>query len=184
MPALGAGIHVFFIATRRGWHLNSGLPELRTIERRKSGKPAMPPAPQGFLLSGGIFTMLDDPLATPGTEAFGIEDAGQIVGFCGDASGTHGFLVSGGTWRMRCMFPNESGTPRHKLDRGKPADAALLLWASVSCRKFSRWRPTDDLQRHAGHAPRSVSRVGVGISRKPKITSMYLSHDASCESGK
>jgi hypothetical protein len=27
------------IDERRGWHRNSGLPELRTIECRKSGKP-------------------------------------------------------------------------------------------------------------------------------------------------
>jgi hypothetical protein len=40
MPALGAGIHVFLsYSLRRGWHRNSGLPELRTIECRKSGKP-------------------------------------------------------------------------------------------------------------------------------------------------
>jgi hypothetical protein len=30
MPALGAGIHVF-LGSRRGWHRNSGLPELRII---------------------------------------------------------------------------------------------------------------------------------------------------------
>src|SRR5262245_56644832 len=52
----------------------------------------------GFLLSGGIFTTLDDPLATGGTEAFGITDAGQIVGFFHAASGLHGFLLSGGTY--------------------------------------------------------------------------------------
>jgi uncharacterized membrane protein len=59
----------------------------------------------GFLLSGGafavprmggIFTTLDDPLATDGTLALGINDAGEIVGLYGDASGIHSFLYSGG----------------------------------------------------------------------------------------
>jgi probable HAF family extracellular repeat protein len=34
--------------------------------------------------------------AKSGTEAFGINDAGQIVGQYQDATGTHGFLLSGG----------------------------------------------------------------------------------------
>src|SRR5262249_13398586 len=42
------------------------------------------------------YTTIDDPLAG-GTEAWGINDLGQIVGFYIDASGrTHGFLDSGG----------------------------------------------------------------------------------------
>jgi hypothetical protein len=49
----------------------------------------------GFLLSGGdfatfekaIFTTLDDPLATEGTLALGINARGEIVGLYGDASG-------------------------------------------------------------------------------------------------
>jgi hypothetical protein len=43
MPALAAGIHVFFVTgalqTKRGWHRNSGLPEFRILKRCKSGKP-------------------------------------------------------------------------------------------------------------------------------------------------
>jgi hypothetical protein len=40
MPGLVPGIHVFLIVqAKRGWHRNSGLPELRLFERRKSGKP-------------------------------------------------------------------------------------------------------------------------------------------------
>src|SRR5262249_11541444 len=52
----------------------------------------------GFLLSRGTFTTIDVPFATQGTEAFGINNAGQIVGFYADASGTHGFLLSGGAY--------------------------------------------------------------------------------------
>src|SRR5262249_57963700 len=51
---------------------------------------------QGFLLSGGTYTTIDDPLATNGTIANGINASGQIVGFYSNATG-HGFLLSGGT---------------------------------------------------------------------------------------
>src|SRR6516164_10076428 len=54
--------------------------------------------PHGFLLSGGIYTTLDDPLATFGTQAFGINDAGQIVGTYFIGTTPHGFLYSGGTY--------------------------------------------------------------------------------------
>jgi hypothetical protein len=49
----------------------------------------------GFLYSGGTFTALDDPLATISTIAQGVNNAGQIVGWYINASGTHGFLLSG-----------------------------------------------------------------------------------------
>jgi len=44
------------------------------------------------------YTTLDDPLVIAGqTEAWGINDLGQIVGEYGDGTGkTHGFLDSGG----------------------------------------------------------------------------------------
>ena len=41
----------------------------------------------GFLYSGGIYTTIDDPLATGGTVATSINDLGQIVGYYDDASG-------------------------------------------------------------------------------------------------
>jgi len=41
----------------------------------------------GFLLSGGIYTTLDDPLGTHGTVATGINNAGQIVGTYVDTNG-------------------------------------------------------------------------------------------------
>src|SRR5712691_8901479 len=57
-------------------------------------------AQHGFLLSGGMYTTLDDPLATSGTVASGINDTGQIVGYYQNASGVHGFLYNpiGGTY--------------------------------------------------------------------------------------
>lgn len=46
------------------------------------------------------YATLDDPLATSatGTNAVGINNAGQVVGEYSDASGIHGFLFSGGTY--------------------------------------------------------------------------------------
>ena len=40
------------------------------------------------------YTTIDDPLATSGTIAQGINEAGQIVGYYIDASGQHGFLAT------------------------------------------------------------------------------------------
>lgn len=55
---------------------------------------------RGFLDSGGIFTSITDPLASPaggGTEAVGINNLGEIVGTYFDAQGApYGFLDNGG----------------------------------------------------------------------------------------
>ena len=76
-----------------------------------------------FLLSGGTYTTLADPLATNDTEASAINNAGQIVGAYVNGSGHHGFLLSGGTYtiprrslghhRHRCR-----GHQRSRPDRG------------------------------------------------------------------
>src|SRR5204863_7137588 len=54
----------------------------------------------GFLYSGGIYTTLDDPLATGGTFATGINNAGEVVGYYFDYGDpkTHGFLYSDGIY--------------------------------------------------------------------------------------
>ncbi|MGO9018060.1 MAG: hypothetical protein ACLQVJ_06875 [Syntrophobacteraceae bacterium] len=52
----------------------------------------------GFVESGGVFTTLDDPLASSATVATGINDNGQVVGYYFDSGGTHGFLESGGVF--------------------------------------------------------------------------------------
>ena len=52
----------------------------------------------GFLCSNGVYTTIDDPSGVS-TLAFGINDAGQIVGDYVDSSGgLHGFLYSDGTY--------------------------------------------------------------------------------------
>src|SRR5262249_61333163 len=56
----------------------------------------------GFLLSGGTYTTLDDPLATGGTIASGINASGQVVGVYQDSSGRHhGILFSGRNETLR-----------------------------------------------------------------------------------
>jgi probable HAF family extracellular repeat protein len=56
----------------------------------------------GFLYSGGTYTSLDDPSASTtfpgGTQAEGINDAGQIVGHFDNATGRHGFFYNGGNF--------------------------------------------------------------------------------------
>jgi probable HAF family extracellular repeat protein len=46
------------------------------------------------------YTTLDDPFALSGTQAFGINAAGQIVGTYSNAGGNHGFLYSSGTYTI------------------------------------------------------------------------------------
>src|SRR5437016_6116102 len=45
-----------------------------------------------------IFNTFDDPLGTGTTEAWGVNDTGQIVGDYDNGTGFHGFLESGGTY--------------------------------------------------------------------------------------
>jgi probable HAF family extracellular repeat protein len=55
------------------------------------------PGTNSFLYSGGTFSTIDVPLGSGGAEAFGINDAGQIVGEYSDTS-LHGFLDNGGVF--------------------------------------------------------------------------------------
>jgi probable HAF family extracellular repeat protein len=62
----------------------------------------------GFLYSNGTYTTIDDPLATVDTTAYGINDAGQIVG----TYGSHGFLYnpSSGTYTTLELPVGTNGT--------------------------------------------------------------------------
>jgi probable HAF family extracellular repeat protein len=64
----------------------------------------------GFLLNGGVYTTLD-----PLTAAYGINNAGQIVG----ASGEHGYLLSGGTL-VSVDVPGASGQPSRQQLQSTP----------------------------------------------------------------
>src|SRR6185312_5414701 len=74
----------------------------------------------GFLYSNGTYTTLDDPLGT-NTEALGINDAGQIVGFYTDSGlRGHGFLLT--------ITPNPAapaGTTADMILRGSNTSSAV-----------------------------------------------------------
>lgn len=64
-----------------------------------SGAPAPDFQSEGFLLSGGTFSLIDVSGAQF-TQAIGINDAGEIVGNYRDAGGVgHGYVLSGGGFR-------------------------------------------------------------------------------------
>jgi hypothetical protein len=52
----------------------------------------------GQAIASSSFTTLDDPFATNGTFAYGINGAGQIVGYYFDSGGRHGFLETAGVY--------------------------------------------------------------------------------------
>jgi probable HAF family extracellular repeat protein len=66
----------------------------------------------GFLLDNGAFTTIDVPGATApnGTWANRINDAGQIVGYYYNASGTHGFLLNKGVFTTIDVTPCAKNT--------------------------------------------------------------------------
>ena len=66
---------------------------------------------QGYVYSGGNYTILSAPGATGGTVAIGINDAGQVVGWTSYLSGapTQGFLYSGGNF-IPLNVPGASNT--------------------------------------------------------------------------
>ena len=66
----------------------------------------------GFLYSGGTFTTL---ALSADTLAYGINDAGQIVGDYFDGSASHGFLYSGGTFTT-LDDPSGTGTSAHGIN--------------------------------------------------------------------
>jgi hypothetical protein len=74
---------------------------------------------------------LNDPLATNGTKAYGINDMGQIVGDYSTAGGIHGFLESGSrsaNAKRSGRRLSESGLqPRSSLSRTL-AIAGSPLW--------------------------------------------------------
>src|SRR5262245_2829480 len=61
-----------------------------------------------------IFITLDAPSAS-GTLAFGLDNAGQIVGSYNDITGTHGFIYSGGTF-TQLDYPPASSTIAHDIN--------------------------------------------------------------------
>src|SRR2546430_14449653 len=75
--------------------------------------------PQGYLLSGGIYTTLNAPTIIPGhsTVATGINASAQIVGFANPGA-WHGFLYSNGMYTT-IDSPNASGAGGGTFPQGK-----------------------------------------------------------------
>jgi probable HAF family extracellular repeat protein len=75
------------------------------------------------------FTQFDEPGATrqPGTAASGINDAGQIVGFFNDSTGTHGFLRLPGERRKESLDPKDPDTSGSFTTVDVPG--AFITWA-------------------------------------------------------
>ncbi len=73
----------------------------------------------GFLLSNGVFQLIDAPRATSGTSAFGINDLGDVVGHYSGGGRAHGFLYRNGHF-MPFDVPNSVNTyPRSIDDLGR-----------------------------------------------------------------
>jgi probable HAF family extracellular repeat protein len=103
----------------------------------------------GFLLSGGSYTTLDDPLAQQYTAAQGINGAGQIVGIyfghAGLQSGLHGFLYNKGVY----------STIDHPLAaNGTEAAGINAKGEIVGLRGRRRQRPRLPFQQRFLHHPR------------------------------
>jgi len=93
----------------------------------------------GFLLSGGTYTIIDDPLGAQRTEAWGISGAGQIVGDYVDASSNfHGFFYTGGTY-ITIDFPGATGSEAFGING---SGQIVGLYANASGQHGFLYNPT------------------------------------------
>jgi uncharacterized membrane protein len=122
----------------------------------------------GLIVPVYTFTTLDDPLATQasgGTEAFGINNAGQIVGEYNIFG--HGFLYSGGTYT--------------NIDDGTAGTGAWGINASGQIvGQFVNGSVTDGFLRSGGTFttlidtdPSAVSTAAHGINNRGEIVGIY-----------
>lgn len=97
--------------------IQSGAASINNLGQIVGGYQLSDGSRHGFLYSGGVFTTIDDPNATAGSEALGINQSGQIVGAYNlnapedphSFEGAHGFLYNGGTF-TDINFPGSSVT--------------------------------------------------------------------------
>ena len=81
-------------------------------------KPGQANHALGYVYSSGQYTTLDVPGSTL-TQAFGINDRGQVVGLYSNGTSTEGFLYSGGTYTTLSV-PGNSDTQAWGInDRGQ-----------------------------------------------------------------
>src|ERR1700692_4239840 len=69
----------------------------------------------GFIYNNGTYTTLSDPLAVGPTSAYGINDAGQVVGSYFDATSVHGYIYSNGNYTT-LSFPGSTSTTLYGIN--------------------------------------------------------------------
>jgi hypothetical protein len=122
----------------------------------------------GFLYSGGNFTTIDHPDSTEGTFAFGINDAGQIVGSFAPASALHqhGFLATPREVRVHVGYLNNLGGQPDPAVTPTPfnPDATTIL---VSSGAVTTPHDTGVIRFENGsNAPVTIERVTVVTDRE------------------
>ena len=105
--------------------IDSAVGDINNLGQMVGGYQLPDGSRHGFLLSGGVFSTIDDPNATFGSENHGINSFGRIVGPYNLNSlegnhafeGVHGFLYNGGTFSP-IDFPgsNVSNTTPYKIN--------------------------------------------------------------------
>jgi probable HAF family extracellular repeat protein len=117
------------------------------------------------------YTTLNDPSATTGTKAFGINDAGQIVGGydAGSIGTVHGFLLSGGTYTTL----DDPGTDQTQLSRINNAGEIAGFYFTPGIQGFQyingSYFPIDD--------PLATATLAEGINDQGQIVGRYLDND-------
>jgi probable HAF family extracellular repeat protein len=71
-------------------------------------------APHGYIWSAGTFTQLDS-FGVPAQDPQAIDDAGDVVGWCGPPMNSSGFILSGGKFSY-INFPNADWTKAYGIN--------------------------------------------------------------------
>jgi len=133
----------------------------------------------GFLNTGGSFVTLDIPGAS-GTEAFGVNSAGDVVGVFANSAGTHGFVDTGGTYMM-LDAPSASYTAAFGINGAGQIVGSYTANTRTHGFVYSGGRVPGDLSRIALMPRTCVPPVAFGASNvvKPLMpVATYRTHRA------
>src|SRR5439155_699162 len=106
------------------------------------------------------YTTLDDPLATNGTLGEGINDAGQIVGWYNDSSGTKGFLYEGGNYVNLDDPSNEYTVPQGINAKGQIVGYTAFLVANGFLFSGGAYNTIDDPLATMGSYAEGINNAG------------------------
>jgi uncharacterized membrane protein len=98
-----------------------------------------------------IFTTFDDPSAVSGTQASGVNGTDQIVGIYQGSTGTHGFLLSGGTFTSLDK-PSAQATAAFGINSSGQIVGEYVQPSLGACSRSRRCSPH-------GCCPRTVRRI-------------------------